>query len=33
MNPYLRKDGGSREKEGEIRHSPTLAATLKVISN
>ena len=33
MNFYLGKEGGSREKEGEIRRSPTPTVTLKVISN
>lgn len=33
MNFYLGKEGGSKEKEGEISGSPTPAETLKVISN
>lgn len=36
MNFYLAKEGGgggSKEREGEIRGSPTPAVTLKVISN
>lgn len=36
MNFYLGKEGGgggSKEREGEIRGSPTPAVTLKVISN
>ena len=33
MNFYLGKEGGSKEKEGEIRGSPTPAETLQVISN
>ena len=33
MKFYRGKEGGSKEKEGEIRGSPTPAETLKVISN
>lgn len=35
MNFYLAKEGGggSKEREGEIRGSPTPAVTLKVIRN
>lgn len=33
MNFYLGKEGGSKEKEGEISGSPRFAETLQVISN
>ena len=33
MNFYLGKEGGSKQRMGEIRRSPTPAVKLKVISN